>query len=332
MIVRAVIVALLCMTAVNHAIARVSVPSSQTTSISSKRISRSTRTVEIEPQGSISRNKFDQECVYDVNASNFQEIVLDSPVPVLVEMYADWCEPSNRLTPMLETAATNSNGLFRLAKIDIDKNPELFTAVGGVGFPTVFAVNQGKFIDRFMGAIPLEQIKEFTVRAVTGHSPSRLPIQDVSPTELDDITETVSDLAGLAALSFNDREIIRQNVDAALEGEDAWTSQGTISEPITAALAYIENLSKNIRDKKHRVVYISRSFREKVMVSPSAMDLLINAGFEEVESRHGVVLELQHNNVAILNLITQVLCHSPVDYIRYIVILFRSEYMTWNAK
>lgn len=56
-----------------------------------------------------------EDCVFQVTAENFQKVVLDSPVPVLVDVYADWCGPCKQLGPMLENAAMKSGGMFRLA-------------------------------------------------------------------------------------------------------------------------------------------------------------------------------------------------------------------------
>jgi thioredoxin-like negative regulator of GroEL len=55
--------------------------------------------------------------VFEVTSENFQKIVLESPVPVLVDVYADWCGPCKQLGPLLEGAAMKSGGMFRLAKV-----------------------------------------------------------------------------------------------------------------------------------------------------------------------------------------------------------------------
>ena len=55
--------------------------------------------------------------MFEVTSENFQKIVLESPVPVLVDVYADWCGPCKQLGPLLEGAAMKSGGMFRLAKV-----------------------------------------------------------------------------------------------------------------------------------------------------------------------------------------------------------------------
>ena len=90
-----------------------------------------------------------EDVVFDVTANNFQKIVLESPVPVLVDVYADWCGPCKQLGPVLEQAAIASRGMFRLAKVNSDKEQSLASNMGVKGLPTVFTVVNGKFNDRY---------------------------------------------------------------------------------------------------------------------------------------------------------------------------------------
>ena len=85
-----------------------------------------------------------EDCVFEVTSENFQKIVLESPVPVLVDVYADWCGPCKQLGPMLESAAMKSGGMFRLAKVNSDKESSLAQTLEVQGLPTVFACNAGK--------------------------------------------------------------------------------------------------------------------------------------------------------------------------------------------
>ena len=84
-----------------------------------------------------------EDCVFEVTSENFQKVVLESPVPVLVDVYADWCGPCKQLGPMLESAAMKSGGMFRLAKVNSDKESSLAQTLEVQGLPTVFACNAG---------------------------------------------------------------------------------------------------------------------------------------------------------------------------------------------
>ena len=62
---------------------------------------------------------------FEVDASNFGEKVIQSPVPVILDCYADWCEPCKQLAPLLEDAVGKAGGKVVLAKLDVDKNQPL---------------------------------------------------------------------------------------------------------------------------------------------------------------------------------------------------------------
>jgi thioredoxin len=89
-----------------------------------------------------------EDVVFEVTASNFQKLVLESPVPVLLDVYADWCGPCKQLGPILENAAVKAGGMFRLAKVNSDQERAVAEALGVTGLPTVFTVSQGKLSDR----------------------------------------------------------------------------------------------------------------------------------------------------------------------------------------
>lgn len=89
-----------------------------------------------------------EDVVFEVNANNLQKIVLDSDVPVLLDVYADWCGPCKQLGPMLEDAAMRAGGLFRLAKVNSDKERSVVECLQISGLPTVYAVVKGKLTDR----------------------------------------------------------------------------------------------------------------------------------------------------------------------------------------
>ncbi|MBL8486564.1 MAG: tetratricopeptide repeat protein [Rhodocyclaceae bacterium] len=102
----------------------------------------------------------------DVTAENFQAEVIDASrqVPVVVDFWADWCQPCRVLKPILEKLAAEFAGRFRLVKIDSDRNPELAAQFGVRGIPAVKAVVDGRLVDEFTGALPESQVREFLAR------------------------------------------------------------------------------------------------------------------------------------------------------------------------
>jgi putative thioredoxin len=103
------------------------------------------------------------EYIIDVTEASFQTAVLDRSfqVPVLLDLWADWCQPCKQLSPVLERLAAEANGAWVLAKIDVDANPRISQALQVQSIPTVFAVIGGQLVPGFQGALPEPQLREF---------------------------------------------------------------------------------------------------------------------------------------------------------------------------
>jgi thioredoxin len=269
-----------------------------------------------------------EDCVFEVTAANFQKLVLESPVPVLLDIYADWCGPCKQLGPMLESAAMKSGGMFRLAKINSDKEPSLSQTLGVTGLPTVFSCVNGKLSDRFVGMLPQEQLQQYIVRAVTGYG-ERVQ-KDISDAALKEFTQKISIMAGLASFSFKKKTKLNLWVDEALALEGGMDDRGTISPSVRAALQYIDNASKDVRNEKLRTIKgTSKVFIEKIIISPSALRILDIAGFKTNDSMTAIEnngdLSLVHSNMAILNLVSQVTVTIVIKYHNfhdYILLLY----------
>ncbi|MEP6598133.1 MAG: tetratricopeptide repeat protein [Actinomycetota bacterium] len=101
--------------------------------------------------------------VVDVTEASFQAEVLDRSfqVPVLIDLWAEWCQPCKQLSPILEKLATEAAGSWILAKVDADANPRLSQALAVQSIPTVFAVIGGQLVPGFQGALPEAEVREF---------------------------------------------------------------------------------------------------------------------------------------------------------------------------
>ncbi|MFI0962868.1 tetratricopeptide repeat protein [Streptomyces sp. NPDC021080] len=99
--------------------------------------------------------------VIDVDEAGFEQDVLQrsTEVPVVIDFWAEWCEPCKQLSPLLERLAVEYNGRFVLAKIDVDANQMLMQQFGVQGIPAVFAVVAGQALPLFQGAAAEAQIR-----------------------------------------------------------------------------------------------------------------------------------------------------------------------------
>jgi putative thioredoxin len=101
--------------------------------------------------------------VVEATEANFQAEVLDRSfqVPVLLDLWADWCEPCKQLSPILERLANESGGSWVLATVDVEANQRIAQMLQVQSIPTVFAVIGGQLVPGFQGALPEAQVREF---------------------------------------------------------------------------------------------------------------------------------------------------------------------------
>lgn len=89
-----------------------------------------------------------------VTDAAFEETVLKSSIPVLVDFWAPWCGPCRMVAPILDKIAKEQAGKLVVAKVNTDENPEWATRFGVQGIPTMLFVANGKVVHRQVGALP----------------------------------------------------------------------------------------------------------------------------------------------------------------------------------
>jgi putative thioredoxin len=102
----------------------------------------------------------------DVTDATFQTAVIDRSmtVPVVVDLWAEWCGPCKQLGPIIERVVAATEGQVELAKVDVDANPNIANAFRVQSIPAVFAIKDGRPVDQFIGALPEAQIVEFVAK------------------------------------------------------------------------------------------------------------------------------------------------------------------------
>jgi putative thioredoxin len=144
--------------------------------------------------------------IVDVTEETFQAEVLDRSfqVPVLIDLWADWCEPCKQLSPILERLAGESAGSWVLAKVDVDANPRISQALQVQSIPTVFAVIGGQLVPGFQGALPEPQVREFVTAVLDAAKQAGLS-GGPQPAGTDEADELVADEALPAAAPSDPR-------------------------------------------------------------------------------------------------------------------------------
>ena len=101
--------------------------------------------------------------VFDVTEATFEADVLERSrtVPVVMDLWAEWCGPCKQLSPVLEKLAVEAAGAWVLAKVDVDANPQLSAALQVQSIPMVLAVIGGQLVPGFLGALPEAQVRQW---------------------------------------------------------------------------------------------------------------------------------------------------------------------------
>jgi len=96
----------------------------------------------------------------EVTDANFDEEVLKSDIPVLVDYWAVWCAPCRMIAPLVEEIADEKEGIVKVAKMDVDSNPGVATKFGIRSIPTLMIFKNGEVVDQIIGAVPKSMIEE----------------------------------------------------------------------------------------------------------------------------------------------------------------------------
>ncbi len=98
--------------------------------------------------------------VIEVTDKNFDEIVIQSKIPVMVDLWAVWCGPCKMIHPILEELSEEYEGRALMVKLDVDSNRETSMKYGIRNIPTVLFIKDGEVVDKQVGAVPKKKFVE----------------------------------------------------------------------------------------------------------------------------------------------------------------------------
>lgn len=91
--------------------------------------------------------------------ANFEQEVLKSSIPVLVDFWAEWCAPCRMITPIIEGLASEYEGKVKIGKVDVDKSADISSQFSITSIPTLIVFKDGAPVEKVMGAVPKNKIK-----------------------------------------------------------------------------------------------------------------------------------------------------------------------------
>ena len=167
--------------------------------------------------------------IVDVSTDNFAEVMQASfQVPVLMDFWADWCQPCHMLMPVLAKLADDYGGKFVLAKLNTEQNQEIAAQFGIKSIPNVKLFKDGQVVDEFMGALPEQGVRQFLDKHIVDEGKAaeeRARKLQVFADEVEDAPDA-AELEARLTSDDNDHEaryllamhkVIEDDVDTALE-------------------------------------------------------------------------------------------------------------------
>jgi len=203
--------------------------------------------------------------IFDVESmADFQNKVVNSKVPVVIDAYANWCQPCKQLTPLLEKAVTAAKGKLVLAKIDVDAQPELARALNIRSLPSVFCLSNGKMVDAFQGMPPQGQLQQFFAKALTAAGSGQ--DEDEEDNGIDKKAQSPEEMVSAALKMVREghaeevEEFLKRTYQVLVEKDAAPSAEPLLKAKCLAGLAWCNALKGQMEDATALIASVKKSF------------------------------------------------------------------------
>ena len=104
--------------------------------------------------------------IVKLSNENFQEEIMNSELPVLVDFYAEWCGPCKMISPIIDELAESYDGKIKVAKLDIDQSGDIASSQGVMSIPTIIFFKNGEKVEESTGALDKGQLEELIQKVI----------------------------------------------------------------------------------------------------------------------------------------------------------------------
>ena len=201
-----------------------------------------------------------EDVIFEGTTSTLQSLVLESPVPVLLDVYADWCGPCKHLTPILEQIVINAGGMLRLVKVNTDQQRQISNVLEVTSLPTVFGIRDGQIQHMFMGMPRDETMIRNFLMGLMGAEKFEPEVTVEEKKRYEELSGKLLKLGAAASFSFSMRERLQNKILKELD-ELVKVVSGEDGEKSTMGMAVADDTARVLRSLMSNV--IQNPFEEK---------------------------------------------------------------------
>lgn len=228
--------------------------------------------------------------VFEATTAQIQELVLESPVPVLLDIYADWCGPCKALTPALEEMAIKSGGVFRLVKVNSDNERPVSGALEITSLPTVYGIRDGKIVHMFQGMPRDETMMKNFMMGLFGAAPFTPPVTAEETEKYKELSAKLVKTAGAAAFSFSARERLTDRIQTKLDELVADDSVADVEGSASLLRTLLNNAITDPYEPKYRKINLANPhIASKIGGNPECLAILKSIGFSKSAQGGGLM-------------------------------------------